>query len=209
MVHPRSKPHGPWPTGVGGPCNLKNHWISPSITFCYGRLWKKFKKSKIKKWIFHFQFQGNRLDFKWFWKLHNQIPVSFTQFENHKNLGIQPTNLAVLYKNHCVKEPWSFGVGIYTSMVQMFDQEGGELFTKVNVKDLVYTSTWNTICVILKSKITRKRHWLLQSKTSSFMYQGIIRDTGLAKFEISPFWLLIKKVNRVYLSEVHLQNKQK
>ena len=54
---------------------------------------------------------------------------------------MQPTNLAVLYKNHCIKEPWSFGAGIYTSMVQMFDQEGGELFTKVNVKDLVYTST--------------------------------------------------------------------
>ena len=30
------------------------------------------------------------------------------------------------------------------------------------------------------------------------MYQGTIRDIGLAKFEISPFWLLIKKVNRVY-----------
>ena len=41
----------------------------------------------------------------------------------------------MLYKNHCIKEPWSFGAGIYTSMVQMFDQEGGELFTKVNVKD--------------------------------------------------------------------------
>ena len=29
--HPRSKPHGPGPAGVGGPCNLKNHWISPSV----------------------------------------------------------------------------------------------------------------------------------------------------------------------------------
>ena len=29
--HPRSKPHGPKPAGVGGPWNLKNHWISPSL----------------------------------------------------------------------------------------------------------------------------------------------------------------------------------
>ena len=28
--HPRSKPHGPGPTGVGGLWNLKNHWISPT-----------------------------------------------------------------------------------------------------------------------------------------------------------------------------------
>ena len=29
--HPRSKPHSPWPAGVGGPWNLKNHWISPTL----------------------------------------------------------------------------------------------------------------------------------------------------------------------------------
>ena len=31
--HPRSKPHGPGPAGVGRPWNLKNHWISPSLKF--------------------------------------------------------------------------------------------------------------------------------------------------------------------------------
>ena len=30
--HPRSKPHGPRPAEVGSPWNLKNHWISPSLT---------------------------------------------------------------------------------------------------------------------------------------------------------------------------------
>jgi len=29
--HPRSKPHGPGPAGVGGPWNLKNHSISPRL----------------------------------------------------------------------------------------------------------------------------------------------------------------------------------
>ena len=29
--HPLSKPHSPWPAGVGGPWNLKNHWISPNL----------------------------------------------------------------------------------------------------------------------------------------------------------------------------------
>ena len=31
--HHRSKPDGPEPAGVGGPWNLKNHWISPSLRF--------------------------------------------------------------------------------------------------------------------------------------------------------------------------------
>ena len=31
--HSRSKPHGPGPAGVGGPWNLKNHWISSSLRF--------------------------------------------------------------------------------------------------------------------------------------------------------------------------------
>ena len=29
--HPRSKPRSPWSAGVGGPWNLKNHWIFPKL----------------------------------------------------------------------------------------------------------------------------------------------------------------------------------
>ena len=28
---PLSKPHGPWPAGVGGPWNPKHHWIPPTL----------------------------------------------------------------------------------------------------------------------------------------------------------------------------------
>ena len=34
--HPWSKQHGPRPTVVGGPWNLKNHWISPSLHPTFG-----------------------------------------------------------------------------------------------------------------------------------------------------------------------------
>ena len=60
-----------------------------------------------------------------------------------------------------VEEPWSFGAGIYTSMIQMFDQDGAQVFMKVNIKDLVCTIVCYTVFVVLKSNVTRKRHWLL------------------------------------------------
>ena len=37
---PLSKPYGPWPTGVGGPRNTKNHWISPSSWVLVAKIWQ-------------------------------------------------------------------------------------------------------------------------------------------------------------------------
>ena len=48
------------------------------------------------------------------------------------------------------EEPWSFGAGIYTSMIQMFDQDGTQVFMKVNIKDMVCTIVCYTVVVIFK-----------------------------------------------------------
>ena len=73
--HPRSKLHSPWPVGVGGPWNLKNHWISPrlrvfkslsqsalkhqfGILSVVHKLERDFQKLKIQKFVWDMKFES-------------------------------------------------------------------------------------------------------------------------------------------------------
>ena len=77
--------------------------------------------------------------------------------------------------------PWSFGTGIYTSTALLFDPDGVQLFSKVNIKDLVLR--WKYFLYV-ESQATRNRQLLILKKTCSYMCQGTIRHTGPAIFEI-------------------------
>ena len=85
--HPRSKPHGPEPAGVGGPWNLKNHWISPTLAPSFWFIWwvKNARKKNIEnhwrtKKPFHIaNLSGNKCSiqqsFRMEWKVFGRLKV--------------------------------------------------------------------------------------------------------------------------------------
>ena len=90
-----------------------------------------------------------------------------------------------------IQVPWSFGTGIYTSTALLYDPNGVQLVSKVNIKDLVLL--YNLYCIISEKSFpknyfrTRNRQSLILKKTCSYMYQGTIHITGPAIFETSLF----------------------
>ena len=85
----RSKSHVTWPK-VGGPWNLKNHWISPTWTLI-GKSWKTHTA-----FFRNFNFQGK----SWtdFWNIHHFFVSSYSGFVKYWSVSHGVTHTSEFFE---------------------------------------------------------------------------------------------------------------